>query len=254
MKSWRQTPCRIMSLLGTSQENSLYCVYGTKIPSRGFLDQPCHCEVTPSGMSCLRDLKISINEPLFKNLAANARVDSSDFRESTQWKADRALLVVFGIPGIPVEQVASQIDSSFVAETKSPIFCADDIFTSFFCCHGHHGHLIFQNVWQIKSPRKCPASSKRIPKDAKVNPYQQSFGSLKWGYPRIIQVMDDHFSIETDYFCPFDCFFSSSIVFAAKKQHPFAWGWSPRRAQRAAPASRRSSGHPNAAPVVGNWG
>jgi hypothetical protein len=39
---------------------------------------------------------------------------------------------VFGIPGIPVEQVASQIDSSFVAETKSPIFCADDIFTSFF--------------------------------------------------------------------------------------------------------------------------
>ena len=125
MKSWRQTPCRIMSLLGTSQENSLYCVYGTKIPSRGFLDHPCHCEVTPSGMSCLRDLKISINEPLFKNLAANARVDSSDFRESTQWKADRALLVVFGIPGIPVEQVASQIDSSFVAETKSPIFCAD---------------------------------------------------------------------------------------------------------------------------------
>ena len=60
------------------------------------------------------------------------------------------------------------------------------LFSPVFFCHGHHGHLIFQNVWQIKSPRKCPASSKRIPKDAKVNPYQQSFGGLKWGYPRII--------------------------------------------------------------------
>lgn len=109
-----------------------------------FLEHPCHCEVSPSGMSCLRDLKISINEPLFKNLAANARVDSSDFRESTQWKADCALLVVFGIPGVPVEQFASQIDSSFVAE-KNPLSSVQMIFSPDFFA------MAIMAIWSSKT-------------------------------------------------------------------------------------------------------